>query len=193
MDWCSIAREPRSAKTARSLPPPTGNILITNCRFIGSTEHGVVLQLVSGRVSDCEFRDIRKAALANLFFRKDADSRGNGISIEADTVVSGNVIENAPGFGISAGWASYLRDVSVTDNLIRNAHIGIGVSIDRSAGTALITDNLISGAKDGAIRAMNGPTPTGPDLARASAEAFPISPSIPASGAETPRLLRRER
>ena len=49
----------------------------------------------------------------------------------------------------------------------------IGVSIDRSAGTALITDNLISGAKDGAIRAMNGPTPTGPYLARASAEAFP--------------------
>ena len=116
---------------------------------------------------------LRKAALANLFFRKDANSRGNGISIEADTVVSGNVIENAPGFGISVGWGSYLRDVSVTDNLIRNVHIGIGVSIDRSAGTALITDNLISGAKDGAIRAMNGPTPTGPDLARESAEAFP--------------------
>ena len=111
--------------------------------------------------------------IRNLFFRKDADSRGNGISIEADTVVSGNVIENAPGFGISVGWGSYLRDVSVTDNLIHNAHIGIGVSIDRSAGTALITDNLISGAKDGAIRAMNGPTPTGPDLARESAEAFP--------------------
>ena len=111
--------------------------------------------------------------IRNLFFRKDADSRGNGISIEADTVVSGNVIENAPGFGISVGWGSYLRDVSVTDNLIRNAHIGIGVSIARSAGTALITDNLISGTKDGAIRAMNGPTPTGPDLARESAEAFP--------------------
>jgi len=40
------------------------------------------------------------------------------------------------------------------------------------AGTALITDNLITGAKDGAIRAMNGATPTGPDLATASAEAY---------------------
>jgi len=108
----------------------------------------------------------------NLFFRKDPDSRGNGISIEADTVVSGNVIENAPGFGIAIGWVSYLRDVSVTDNLIRNAHIGIGVSTDPSAGTALITDNLITGSKDGAIRAMNGPTPIGPDLAHASAEAY---------------------
>lgn len=67
------------------------------------------------------------------------------------------------------------------------------MSIDRSAGTALITDNLISGAKDGAIRAMNGPTPTGPDLARASAEAFPNLAVYSKSRAETPRLLRRER
>jgi uncharacterized secreted repeat protein (TIGR03808 family) len=110
--------------------------------------------------------------IRNLFFRKDVDSRGNGISIEADTIVSGNVIEAAPGFGIVAGWMNYLRDVSVTNNLIRDAHIGIGVSIDRGAGAALITGNLISGTKDGAIRAMTGPTPTGPDLALASAEAF---------------------
>ena len=66
--------------------------------------------------------------IRNLFFRKDVDSRGIGIAIEADSVVSGNVIEDAPGFGILIGWGSYLRDVSVTDNLIRNSHIGIGVS-----------------------------------------------------------------
>jgi hypothetical protein len=29
--------------------------------------------------------------------------------------------------------------------------MGIGVSVDSAAGKALITDNLISGAKDGAI------------------------------------------
>ncbi len=109
----------------------------------------------------------------NMFFRKDADSRGIGIGVEADSVVSGNVIEGAPGYGIMIGWGRYLRDVSVTDNLIRNAHIGIGVSIDSSAGTALITDNLITGAKDGAIRAMNAATPTGPDLATGSAAAYP--------------------
>ncbi len=110
--------------------------------------------------------------IRNMFFRKSEDTRGNGISVEADAVVSGNVIEAAPGFGIIAGWMSYLRDVSVTGNLIRDANIGIGVSIDRGAGTALITGNLISGTKDGAIRAMTGPVPTGPDLALASAEAF---------------------
>jgi uncharacterized secreted repeat protein (TIGR03808 family) len=110
--------------------------------------------------------------IRNIFFRKDNDSRGIGIAVEADSVVSGNVIEGSPGYGIMIGWGSHLRDVSVTDNLIRDAHIGIGVSTDPSAGTALITDNLISGAKDGAIRAMSGPTPIGPDLATASAAAY---------------------
>jgi uncharacterized secreted repeat protein (TIGR03808 family) len=110
--------------------------------------------------------------IRNLFLRKDADSRGIGIAVEADSVVSDNVIDGAPAYGIMVGWGSYLRDVSVTDNLIRKAHIGIGVSVSPSAGTALITDNLITDAKEGAIRAMNGPTPVGPDLARESAEAY---------------------
>jgi hypothetical protein len=130
----------------------------------------VVLRKVSGRISDCEIGDNRKgglfsenaagleiahnhvrdcgdngilvwrsdtgedgtivtsnrieriAAKSGLFFRKDPDSRGNGISIEADTVVS-------------------------------------------------VTDNLITGSNDGAIRAMNGPTPIGSDLAH-GAEAY---------------------
>ena len=47
-----------------------------------------------------------------------------------------------------------------------------GVSADPAAGNALITNNLISGAKDGAIRAMSGPTPVGPDLAREKADGF---------------------
>jgi uncharacterized secreted repeat protein (TIGR03808 family) len=108
--------------------------------------------------------------IRNLFFRKYGESYGVGIAVEADSVVTGNVIEGSTAYGIMIGWGRYLRDVSVTDNLIRNAMIGIGVSIDPAAGTALITNNLISGAKDGAIRAMSGPTPTG-DLAQANAAA----------------------
>ena len=110
--------------------------------------------------------------IRNLNFRKDVDPRGNGIAIEADGVVTGNVIENAQGYGIVAGWRNYLRDLNITDNLIRNAHIGIGVSIDPSAGMALIANNMISGQKDGAIRAMDGPTPIGPDLAKGSTSAY---------------------
>jgi uncharacterized secreted repeat protein (TIGR03808 family) len=110
--------------------------------------------------------------MRNLFMRKEADPHGVGIAVEADSVVTGNVIEGSPAYGIMIGWGRYLRDVSVTDNLIRNALIGIGVSIDPAAGTALITNNLITGAKDGAIRAMSGATPVGPDLTKESAEAY---------------------
>ncbi len=110
--------------------------------------------------------------IRNLFLRKDAELRGFGIAVEADSVVTGNVIEGAPAYGIMIGWGPHLRDVSVTDNLIRNALIGIAVSVDPSAGTALITKNLITGTKEGAIRAMSGPTSVGPDLATASAETF---------------------
>jgi len=110
--------------------------------------------------------------IRNLFLRKTGETRGIGIGAEADTVVTGNVIEGAPSYGIFAGWRQYLRDVSVTDNVIRKSHIGIAVSADPEAGSALITDNLIDGAKDGAIRAMKGPTPVGPDLAHESAESY---------------------
>jgi uncharacterized secreted repeat protein (TIGR03808 family) len=38
------------------------------------------------------------------------DDAGIGIYVEADTSVTGNVVENAPSFGIIAGWGKYLRD-----------------------------------------------------------------------------------
>lgn len=108
----------------------------------------------------------------NIFFRKDTNSRGIGIAVQADSVVSGNVIEISPGYGIMVGCGGELRHVSITDNFIRDAYIGIGVSTGSSPRTALITRNTISGAKDGAIRAMNGSTPVGSDLAMASAAAY---------------------
>ncbi|MEM9590756.1 MAG: TIGR03808 family TAT-translocated repetitive protein [Pseudomonadota bacterium] len=110
--------------------------------------------------------------IRNLFFRKTGEVRGSGIAVEADTTVTGNVVEGAPAFGIIVGWGEYLRDVTVTGNVVRKSHIGIGVAASAGAGAALITDNLIDGAQEGAIRAMNGPTPTGPDLARESADSY---------------------
>ncbi|MGY3411545.1 putative cofactor-binding repeat protein [Bradyrhizobium sp. GM5.1] len=49
------------------------------------------------------------------------DDAGIGIYIEADSSVTGNVIENAPSYGIVAGWGKYLRDVAITGNVVRKA------------------------------------------------------------------------
>jgi putative cofactor-binding repeat protein len=120
---------------------------------------------VDGQVGGARLAVIQANLIRNLFFRKTVDPRGNGIAVEANSVVTGNVIENVPGFGIVAGRARHLRDVSVSENVVLNAYIGIGIPAHRPAGSTLITGNRISGAENGAIRAMNGLTPIGPDLA----------------------------
>lgn len=91
-------------------------------------------------------------------------SAGVGIAVEADTAVSGNVIEGAPNAGIRLGYGPYLRNVSVTGNILRAIGIGIGVSLVEGAGTALIADNLISGARNGAIVGLAWEKPTTGDL-----------------------------
>jgi uncharacterized secreted repeat protein (TIGR03808 family) len=87
------------------------------------------------------------------------DDAGVGIGIEADTLVTGNVIENAPHAGITAGWGRYLRDVAVTGNMIRDTGYGITVSVASGAGTASITNNLIASARLGAIVGMEWKKP----------------------------------
>ena len=57
------------------------------------------------------------------------DSAGIGIGVEADTAVTGNVIENAPAAGILLGWGRYLRDVTVTGNVVR---VAASASLSRS-------------------------------------------------------------
>ena len=72
------------------------------------------------------------------------DGAGIGIAVEADTAVTGNVIENAPTAGMMLGWGHHLRDVAATGNVVRTADIGIGVSVATGAGTALIANNMIA-------------------------------------------------
>jgi uncharacterized secreted repeat protein (TIGR03808 family) len=94
------------------------------------------------------------------------DGAGIGIAVEADTLVTGNVIENAPTSGIWAGWGPYLRDVAITANIVRNAGYGIAVSVAPGAGTALIADNLIAGARLANIVGMEWKKAVTGDLAR---------------------------
>ena len=131
---------------------------------IANFDHGGRLAVCSGNV------------VRNLKFHEDGsetDGRGAGISVEADTVLSNNVVEGAPGAGISIGWGAALRDVSATGNVVRDAGIGIAVSVAPGAGKALIADNLISGARDGAILGMKWRQVATGDLTAEGAEAVP--------------------
>lgn len=98
------------------------------------------------------------------------DKRGEAIAVEADTCVTGNTIDSAATCGISIGTGRYLRDVSATGNLIRNARVGILISADRAGGAVHVTGNMISGCSDGAIRGSQSGRAVGPDLARQPTE-----------------------
>ena len=98
------------------------------------------------------------------------DKRGEGIVVEADATVTGNTIEGAPTAGIVVGWGRYMRDCVVSANLVRSSRTGILLSADPEAGAAFVTGNMISGARDGAIRAHRLGQPFGPDLALAATD-----------------------
>ncbi|HEY5063947.1 MAG TPA: TIGR03808 family TAT-translocated repetitive protein [Xanthobacteraceae bacterium] len=100
------------------------------------------------------------------------DDAGVGIYVEADSSVTGNVIENAPSFGIIAGWGKYLRDVVISGNVIRNALVGIGVSVAPGAGTVLVNNNMISETPRGAVVGLDHARPVTADLSAEGAQRF---------------------
>lgn len=82
------------------------------------------------------------------------DTRPYGIAAEADAALNGNVVENSAGIGLLIGWGPYLRNVSAVGNVVRDADIGIAVSVAKGAGRAVISDNIVSKVKRGALVGM---------------------------------------
>ncbi|MGX9144792.1 TIGR03808 family TAT-translocated repetitive protein [Mesorhizobium sp. 128a] len=120
-----------------------------------------------GRMGVCSNNIVRNLSTTGPY-PADAPGFGVGISVEADTTVSGNVIENAPLYGMQIGWGAYMRNVVATGNIIRKAGTGIAVTVVEGAGNAIISDNVIDGAKNGAIIGQRWAEPATGDLARSS-------------------------
>ncbi|MCC6777263.1 MAG: TIGR03808 family TAT-translocated repetitive protein [Hyphomicrobiales bacterium] len=100
------------------------------------------------------------------------DGAGIGIAVEADTAVTGNVVENAPTAGIMLGFGQYLRDVAATGNVVRKADIGVAVSVAPGAGSALIANNMIAETRRGAIVGMLRGQPVTGDLTKGGGEQY---------------------
>jgi uncharacterized secreted repeat protein (TIGR03808 family) len=115
-------------------------------------------------------RNIGQRVLSTL---TDGSGNGFGISIEADTVASGNTIENCAYAGLRLGFGPYLRNVTASGNTIRRSPYGIVVSVVRGAGRAAIIDNAIEGATRGAIVGVEWHRAVSGDLALGGAEKFP--------------------
>ena len=129
-----------------------------------------------GRLSVCSGNLVRNLRDHIYSEKGRAEGTGVGIGAEADIAITGNVVENAPAIGIHLGWGEYLRDIAATGNVVRNAPIGIGVSVVEGAGTALIANNLVSGATAGRIVGMRWSRRPPVICPWAAPSTFPTSP-----------------
>ena len=131
------------------------NLTISDCQILSSGGDGIVCTgtglFVTGN---------RAAACARA-----------AIWAEGDGMVTNNLV-NGPGqFGLRLGGLARLGTLTVINNRIDGAAVGIGIS-NSGNGYALISMNLIAGASKGGIRALIGDELTGNDLTQGGSEAF---------------------
>lgn len=124
-----------------------------------------------GRLAVCSGNIVRNLSTTGPY-EADPPGFGVGITVEADCSVTGNVIEDAPRYGMHIGWGEFMRNVVATGNVIRKAGTGIAVSVAEGTGAAVISDNLIDGAANGAIVGYRWTKPATGDLALDGAGAF---------------------
>lgn len=158
--------------------------LYSEFSFEGAIIMGNTVDVCATGVSVCNFNEGGRIAvvqgniLRNILPKRPIgtapdDDGGVGIYIEADSTVSGNVIENAPSCGIVSGWGEYLRDITINANVIRNSFVGIGVSVVRGTGTTVVSANMISNAPRGAIVGYDHAKLVTGDLMITGVSAFP--------------------
>jgi hypothetical protein len=124
--------------------------------------------------SDCRFWDCGTGIAASMAPLSITQNHflncGVGLAATGSGVVAGNVVTKARNFGLKLGSGKGDGHILAQGNVLRGCRIGIGVS---SSGDDIMASlNLITGAKDGSIRAFDGDKLVGPDLARQSAEAY---------------------
>jgi uncharacterized secreted repeat protein (TIGR03808 family) len=123
----------------------SGNIVDGAARgiSIANLDHG-------GRLTVCSNNIVRNVH-ENVPYADETHVFGTGILAEADIAITGNVIESTSRFGMLLGWGEYLRNVSASNNIIRDTKTGFYVSVVEGTGDVSITNNVINKAKRGIV------------------------------------------
>jgi uncharacterized secreted repeat protein (TIGR03808 family) len=147
---------------------------VINANVVDHAANGIAIVNFDkgGRLGTCTGNVVRNLMSTGPYPAEGAGF-GTGVSAEADCTVSNNVIEGAPLFGIQIGWGPFMRDVVATGNVIRNSGVGIAVSVVEGTGLAMISNNVIDKAQNGAIVGYRWADPATGDLARGASEKFP--------------------
>ncbi|SDT97920.1 TIGR03808 family TAT-translocated repetitive protein [Stappia sp. ES.058] len=127
-----------------------GAVIADNLVDGGAMGISIANFLDGGRLATCSGNIVRNIVDTGPY-PAEVQGFGIGIAVEADTALTGNVVENAARIGLHMGWGPYLRDVAATANVLRDCPIGVAVTVVEGAGPALIANNMISGASQGAV------------------------------------------
>ena len=119
-----------------------------------------------GRMAVCASNIIRRTTRKAVPYSKEPVG-GYAIHVEAEAAVTGNVIEEASDIGIALGWSWGMRNLAATGNVIRKTGIGISVSLVPKERNALVANNVIAEARDGAVVGTEYGKPVTGDLTKA--------------------------
>lgn len=139
---------------------------IVNGNLIDGAANGILIVNFNegGRLATVTGNVVRNLKLEGPYVH-DGAGFGFGIAVEADTVVSGNTIENAPKWGLMLGWGPFMRGLVVSGNLVRKSPVGCAVTVVEEAGSALISGNIFEDTPNGAIAGYRWNERTTGDLA----------------------------
>ncbi|UDF30417.1 UNVERIFIED_ORG: TIGR03808 family TAT-translocated repetitive protein [Roseateles sp. XES5] len=143
---------------------------VVNGNLVDGAANGILIVNFNegGRLATVTGNVIRNLRLDGPYVH-DGAGFGFGIAVEADTVVSGNTVENAPKWGLVLGWGPYMRGLVVSGNLVRACPVGCAVSVVEEAGAALISGNVFSETPEAAIAGYRWNERVTGDLATESA------------------------
>ena len=127
-----------------------GAMIANNVIDTATTGISIANFMQGGRMAVCANNLVRNIH-TDAPYREEGLIFGLGISVEADTTVTGNVVEHAVNHGLQLGWGPYLRNVVASSNVIRKSRHGIYVSVVEGAGQTVISENIIQDVSEGAI------------------------------------------
>lgn len=139
---------------------------LVNGNLVDGAANGIVIVNFDegGRLAAVNGNMVRNLKLEGPYIH-DGAGFGIGIAVEADTVVSGNTVENAPKWGLMLGWGPYMRGLVISGNLVRQSPVGCAVTVVEEAGSALISGNIFEETPNGAIAGYRWNERTTGDLA----------------------------
>ncbi len=127
-----------------------GALIANNIIDGGTTGISIANFMDGGRLAVCSGNLIRNLSATGPY-PPEVAGFGIGIAAEADTSITGNVIEGAPRFGMLLGWGPYMRNIVASQNVLRACGTGIAVTVVKGAGTAVISDNVVQASQRDAI------------------------------------------